>query len=147
MIDSEKITWDIIRLFLIPKFEELGYNASGQFIETLEARKNEIWGMNYFKFLVDGRAPNRNQDNKALWAWANWASEAFIKEWARNKGIPEEAAIPIAYNIAKNGTNDRPNRQDLINILTSDEVKNYISKQYQFAIINSVTEEFRKYKW
>ncbi len=48
----------VINDFLKPKFISLGMNASGQWLNSLEARANngngEIWGMDYTYYLANG---------------------------------------------------------------------------------------------
>jgi hypothetical protein len=116
----------VIDNFLKPKFIELGMNASGQWLETLEPRVNngngEIWGMDYTYFLANGRKPGKRPPVSALIPWVN-----------AKFGIGGKEAVSIAWAVAKKieneGTEYYPEGTDLLNILYSKEVTDYIYSQ------------------
>lgn len=119
---------NVIDLFLIPKFLSLGMNASGQWLNTLEPRVNqgngEIWGMDYTYWLANGRKPGKRPPVSALIPWVN-----------AKFGIGGKEAVSIAWAVAKKieneGTEYYPQGTDLLEILHSQEVINYIYSQLQ----------------
>lgn len=135
----------VIDEFLKPKFIELGMNASGTWLNSLEARVNgntgEIWGMDYTYWLNNGRGPNKDQSAEKLKAWAFWYGINVIKPWAVSKGIVFDNPIAVAYNIAKNGTKKRPERIDFLDILESNEVRDYLNRTVARYILVEVRQE------
>src|SRR5690606_24255680 len=111
--EIERIVTDVINLFLIPKFRELGMPASGEWEQNVQARSNEIWGRDYTEYLVQGRPPNEARGHEALAKWAVWAGNTFIKDWAIAKGVNIDP-IAIAYKIAREGTDYYPEGTDLL---------------------------------
>lgn len=113
----------VIDKFLIPKFMSLGMNATGDWISSLEARAygltGEIWGLDYTEYLVNGRAPGKRPPITPL---VRWASAKF--------GISGQEAISTAFavanKIAAEGTNYYPQGTDLLEILQSNQVEQYI---------------------
>lgn len=139
----------VIDNFLIPKFNELGFNASGKWIESLEPRINngngEIWGEDYTYWLNNGRGPNKDQTPQKLKAWAYYYGINVIKPWAASKGIVFDNPIAVAYNIAKNGTTyRRSERNDFMDILESNEVKNYIYSKIGQGVTAQLTELLKR---
>lgn len=116
----------VIDKFLKPKFISLGMNATGKWLDSLEAKavngNGEIWGMNYTYWLANGRKPGVAPPVSALIPWVN-----------AKLGIGGKEAISIAFAVAtkiKNeGTNYYPDGTDLLEVLNSDEVKKYVSEQ------------------
>lgn len=121
----------IIDKFLLPKFHELGMNATGEWERSLEVRtgfnKGEILGKDYTEYLAKGRGPNKDQSPEALKAFAYYYGTTVIKKWADAKGININP-IAIAYKIGRDGTNyyDQGGT-DLLEILENKEVIDYIS--------------------
>ena len=141
--EIEPIIKEVINLFLIPKFQELGMNASGEWEATVEARGNEIWGRDYTQYLTEGRPPNENQEPDALRRWAVWAGSTFIKDWANDKGI-SAPPIAIAYKIARDGTDYYPEGTDLLEVLNSKEVESFIAKELGRLVVVRVEEQFKR---
>jgi len=118
----------VIDNFLKPKFISLGMQATGQWLNTLEPRVNqgngEIWGMDYTYFLANGRKPGKRPPVSALIPWVN-----------AKFGIGGKEAVSIAWAVAKKieneGTEYYPQGTDLLEILHSQEVINYIYSQLQ----------------
>lgn len=133
----------VIDNFLKPKFIELGMNASGEWLNTIQPiiveGRGEIWGMDYTYWLNNGREPNKDQSPQALKAWAYYYGINVIQPWAQSKGIVLDNPIGVAYNIAKNGTKKRPERIDFLDILNSDEVKQYIYTQLRIGITATIS--------
>lgn len=121
----------VINLFLIPKFVSLGMNATGQWINSLEARSvngnGEIWGMDYTYWLANGRKPGTAPPTSAL---IPWVTAKFGIGGNEARGI----AFAIAQKIKKEGTEYYPEGTDLLTVLQSPEVINYIYSQFQEAI-------------
>jgi len=116
----------VIDNFLKPKFIELGMNATGRWLDSLEARavngNGEIYGMDYTYWLANGRKPGKMPPVSALIPWVN-----------AKLGIGGKEAIAIAWAVAtkiKNeGTNYYPDGTDLLEVLNSDEVKKYVQDE------------------
>ena len=106
----EDILWGVVREILIPKFISLGMNASGEWIQSLEVRGDEIWGRHYTVQLVQGRSPGRMPPPSAL---ARWAQVKL--------GVSAEDSIGVGWAIAKKiekeGTNYYPQGTDLLEVL------------------------------
>lgn len=113
----------VIDNYLKPKFISLGMNASGNWLESLEARavngNGEIWGMNYTYWLANGRKPGKMPPVSALIPWVN-----------AKFGIGGKEAIGIAWSVAtkiKNeGTDYYPDGTDLLEVLHSQEVRKFV---------------------
>ena len=116
----------VIDKFLNPKFISLGMNATGQWLNSLEAKAvnghGEIWGMDYTYWLAHGRKPGTMPPVSALIPWVN-----------AKLGIGGKEAIGIAWAVAtkiKNeGTSYYPDGTDLLEILNSDEVNKYVQDE------------------
>jgi len=121
----------VVDNFLKPKFISLGMNATGKWLESLEAKavngNGEIWGMDYSYWLAHGRKPGTMPPVSKLIPWVN-----------AKFGIGGKEAIGIAWAVAtkiKNeGTNYYPDGTDLLEVLNSDQVKNYIYSQFKEGI-------------
>lgn len=131
----------VIDLFLKPKFISLGMNATGKWLNSLEARavngNGEIWGMDYTYFLVNGRKPGKMPPVSALLPWVN-----------AKFGIGGKEAISIAFAVAtkiKNeGTNYYPEGTDLIEVLNSQECRTYVTEQLQTWFTIEITKVLKK---
>jgi len=118
----------VIDNFLKPKFIELGMNATGKWLESLEAKavngNGEIWGMDYTYWLANGRKPGKLPPINALIPWVN-----------AKFGVGGKEAVSIAWAVAtkiKNeGTNYYPDGTDLLEVLYSQEVRRYILESFQ----------------
>jgi hypothetical protein len=127
----------VIDNFLKPKFIELGMNASGQWLESLEPRSvdgnAEIWGMDYTYWLANGRKPGVAPPISALMPWV---TAKFGVSGNEAKGI----AFAVANKIKNEGTSYYPEGTDLLAILNSEEVKNYIYSQFQRAFESEINK-------
>lgn len=139
----EPIISEVINLFLIPRFLELNMESSGEWINNVEARGNQIWGRDYTEYLVDGRPPNTNQDPKAMKAWVGWAGSTVLNDWVRNKGLNINP-YAVAWKIAREGNNYYPNGTDLLEVLDSEEVRDYITERLGRIITVQVQQEFNR---
>lgn len=117
---------EVIQIYLIPKFLSLGMNASGSWINSLSVEVIDgtgyIKGKDYTYYLVNGRAPGNRPPVTPL---ISWVAQKLGKTGAEGKGI----AFAIANKIAKEGTEYFPNGTDLLEVLQSPEVTNYVYQQ------------------
>lgn len=141
--EIEPIINEVIDLFLIPKFRELNMEASGEWEQNVEARGSEIWGRDYTEYLVDGRPPNNDQSPEAMKAWVGWAGSTILKEWVNNKGLNINP-YAVAWKIAREGNNYYPKGTDLLEVLNSQEVKDYITESLGRIITVKVEQEFKR---
>lgn len=127
----------VIDNFLKPKFISLGMNATGQWLESLESRSNngigEIWGQDYSYWLANGRKSGTAPPVSALIPWVN---AKFGIGGNEARGI----AFAVAAKIKKEGTNYYPEGTDLLTVLQSKEVIDYIYIQLE----QGVTDEINK---
>lgn len=122
----QRVLTDVVGMFLKPKFIELGMNASGTWLNSLEVRVNvntgEIWGMDYTQFLVNGRANGKRPPISPLIQWVGYKF-----------GYSGQQAVSVAYavanKIAQEGTDYYPEGTDLLEVLQSKEVQEYINKE------------------
>lgn len=121
----------VIDNFLKPKFISLGMNATGKWLESLEARVNngsgEIWGMDYTYWLANGRKPGTAPPISAL---EPWVTAKFGIGGAQARSI----AFAVANKIKNEGTEYYPEGTDLLSILQSQEVLNYVYSQLQEGV-------------
>lgn len=124
--DIEVIMQGVIDDILIPKFLSLGMNATGDWIAALEPRARgftgEIWGLDYTKYLVEGRAPGSPPPVTPL---VRWASAKFGASGNEALSI----AFAVRHKIAQEGTSYWPQGTDLLEVLNSDQTKVYIQKK------------------
>lgn len=117
---------EVIDRWLLPKFMELGMNATGEWRENVkplaEANKGIISGRQYTEQLVYGRKPGNRPPVQPLEKWVN--AKLGI-QGSQAKGI----AFAIANKIAKEGTDYYPNGTDLLEVLEQPEVIDYINTQ------------------
>lgn len=132
--EIEKVITDVINLFLIPKFREFGMPATGEWEENIHARGNEVWGRAYTEQLVNGREPGSMPPVEAIqrWALAKFGNGDINVAWA------------IATKIKNEGTSWYPNGSDLLEVLESQEVVNYITNQLRDIVILQITTQFQR---
>jgi hypothetical protein len=121
-------------LFLKPKFRELGMPATGEWEENIEARGNEVWGRAYTEQLVNGREPGRMPPVEAIEKWL----------LAKFGVVDRNRAWAIAVKIKNEGTSWYPNGSDLLEVLESQEVVNYITEQIRGIVILQVKTRFQR---
>lgn len=136
-----EVLTDVVEMYLKPKFIELGMNASGQWLRSLEVRtsfnRGEIWGMDYTEYLVNGRGPG------------NRPPIAPLVEWVKNKFgyIGQQAtstAFAMANKIAKEGTEYYPDGTDLLEVLNSREVTGFINERIGEYILEDTKLQFER---
>lgn len=135
----ERILQDVIDLFLIPKFEELGMNTSGEWKDNIEVRGSEIWGRQYTEQLVYGRKPGKKPPVEPL------------KKWIMVKfGYDEKRALSFAFalshTIAEKGTSwYQQGGTNLISILKSQKVLDFINLQVGTIIKQQITGQLTNF--
>lgn len=139
-IPDELITQTIqgvIDNFFKPKFISLGMNATGSWLNSLQARAENgngaIYGMDYTYWLANGRKPGTAPPVSVL---IPWVTAKFGVGGNEARGI----AFAVAAKIKKEGTEYYPNGTDLLEVLNSPEVLNYIYSQFQEGITVEVNK-------
>lgn len=134
-----RILWDVVDLFLIPRFIELGMEASGEWRNNLEVQGNVIRGRHYTEQLVNGRRPG------------TFAPIAPLQRWAMVKlGLDEAqargAAFAISNKLREEGSEYwKQGGTTLLEILTSDEVTDFITANAQDFVREQVDIEIRSF--
>lgn len=130
----------VIDQFLIPKFIELGMNASGSWIASLQARESngngEIWGKDYTYYLVNGRAPGNRPPIDPL---VKWVGYKLGQTGPEVRGI----AFAIANKIAAQGTSYYPTGTDLLEVLTSKPVTDFVYSQIAIGFRTQISQTIR----
>lgn len=141
-VQINNILIKVVDLFLIPKFESLGMDATGEWLESLEIVVGEdrgtIRGRHYSEQLAKGREPGKPPPI------------APLKKWAMAKfGYDEKKALGVAFavskKIAKSGTSwYQKGGTDLIEILNSDKVISFINEQLAEKLQVTLAEELQR---
>ena len=130
--DVERILRNVIDLFLIPRFNDLGMNATGEWRDNLEVRGNSIYGRKYTEQLVYGRAPGK------------FAPIAPLIKWVEVKlGLSGQQAVSVAYavnhKIKNEGTNYfQQGGTTLLEILNEPQTLDYIADESSKIIKDNV---------
>lgn len=131
----------VIDNFLKPKFISLGMRATGAWLNALEPRavngNGEIWGMDYTYWLVNGRKGGTAPPVSALLPWVT-AKFGLSGNEARS------VAFAVAAKIKREGTNYYPQGTDLLEVLNSPEVLNYIYSQFEEGITVEINKILKK---
>lgn len=143
-----KTMQEVIDRYLIPKFNELGMNATGEWLNNVkpasEPNKGIIKGRSYTEQLVYGRKPGRRPPIEPLERWVT-AKFGIGSDQARGM------AFAIANKIANEGTTwYQKGGSDLLEALEQPEViefvnsqiGDYLSSQVQLEIVRDLKEVF-----
>ena len=137
----------VVERFLIPKFNELGMSASGEWLESLqtEARDNVgvIRGRDYSEFLARGRGPNHDSSPEGVHLWARTQGYAIMAKWIQDKGLSLNP-FAVAYSVAMNGTKSYPKGSDLLEVLSSPECIDFVQNEFKEAIKVEVETAFKR---
>lgn len=131
----------VVENFLKPKFIELGMSASGQWLNTVqggvENGNGVIYGMDYTYWLANGRKPGTAPPVSALIPWVT-----------AKLGVGGSQAISVAFAVAQKikneGTEYYPNGTDLLTVLESKEVKDYIYLRFGQGVTAQINELLKK---
>lgn len=123
--EIESVMQGVVDNFLIPKFNELGMNASGEWLNSLSVvgyeNTGEIKGRPYTEQLANGRMPGSMPPIEPIQKWAELKLGIFGDN-ARS------AAFAIAKKIQQSGTTwYQKGGTDIISILQSPEVIQYVN--------------------
>lgn len=122
----------VISNFIIPAYNN-GIKATGDWGEALEVRVGdkpnsiEIWGADYTIWAESGRAGGKQPPTPKL---IRWVEAKF--GYSGSKAV--SVAWAVANKIKNEGTDNHKNPNNLISLLHTDEVKNYIIKELQDVI-------------
>lgn len=141
--EIERVIREVIDRFLIPRHEELGMKASGNWIESLEAVARDnvgiIRGLDYTEFLVRGRRPG------------GFPPRAVIEKWIADKGIVPSGistsalAFLISRKIATEGTDYyKQGGTTLLEILEEPQVIDFIQKEIADILVLEVQTRFKR---
>lgn len=137
----EQVLSEIVEKFLIPRFKDLGMNASGQWIDSLsveyDGKNGIIKGQDYTKYLVEGRPGGTMPPINVL------------IDWVQNKlGLSGQEAVNVAWavgmKIKREGTDYYPNGTDLLEVLQSPEVTTYFNARVSGYLIEEIKLTFNR---
>ncbi|MBE4949916.1 hypothetical protein [Chryseobacterium culicis] len=147
MVSTEFITLEeitsvmeeVIERFLIPRFNELGMNASGDWIKSVgpaaEPGKGIIMGLDYTKYLTKGREPGKRPPVSALEKWVK-------SKFGLSGRQAESMAWAVAKNIEKSGTTwYEKGGSDLLEVLEEQQTINWIMMKLGEKAIPRIQEE------
>lgn len=125
--EIERVLLDVVDKFLIPKFRELGMNATGEWLDSLKIEVREdggtIRGWQYSEQLAKGREPGKRPPIAPLERWVNAKFGISGKE-------AKSMAFAVANKIAKEGTTwHEKGGSDLIEVLESQQVIEYLQNE------------------
>lgn len=134
----EDILTEVVNRFLIPKFNELKMNATGEWINSLEVENNKIRGRKYTEQLVYGRNAGKLPPIAPL---EKWVQAKFGYSGSQAKSM----AFAVAKKIEKDGTTwKKKGGSDLLEVLETDDVINFINKKLGTYLTTEITLEFQR---
>ena len=141
--DIKTIMDGVALKFLIPKFLELGMNASGEWVDSIETSAvnniGKIRGRDYTEYLKNGRKPGKMPPIAAIEKWVQ------VKLGLRGKQALS-AAFAIAKKIAKEGTDYyKQGGTELLAELESQECLDYIRKELTTLIVVQAKGEIEQF--
>lgn len=138
----KEILQDVVNDYLIPKFNELKMNASGEWIKSIEVRVSdnigEIWAADYTHYLVNGRKagsmpPVQDLEKYVMAKWGLYGKEANRAAWA------------LAVKIKNQGTSwHKKKGSDLLEVLQSRQVTDYINNKMSFYLSTEVALQIKR---
>ncbi|RMZ58972.1 hypothetical protein D1632_15515 [Chryseobacterium nematophagum] len=136
--EIERVLDQVISIFLIPRFRELGMEATGEWLDTLEKESGEnsgtIRGRSYSEQLAKGRKPGKMPPIEALEKWVQ-AKFSLSGEEAKNR------AWAVSKKIEKEGTSwYQKGGTDLIEILSEPRTVQYIQDELSGIIKLRIAE-------
>lgn len=135
----------VIDEFLIPKFISLGMNASGKWIESLQADAiggvGYIRGLDYTWYLANGRS--NLGDAPPVQPLISWVGNKFGLYGEDAK----RAAFAIRHKIKEKGTDYYPQGTDLLEVLDSIEVQQYLYTKIGLGMRGKLRNEIMSRVW
>ena len=132
----------VVERFLIPKFNELGMSATGEWLESLQTEARENVGVirvrDYTELLEHGRGPGGLPPISAIETWVNaklglYGTEATSGAWG------------IAKTIQAEGTSwYKKGGSDLLEVLSSKECIEFVQNEFRNAIKIEVETAFKR---
>lgn len=140
-----------MRKGLIDNYGSRGYHSGswGGELETEVINRSNgysaiIRGPFYTRFLIDGRAPNKDQSEDSIRAWVGWAGSTFLAKWVEDKNIIA-SPFAVAYKIARKGwTIPNPyNDGKLISDVINDDTIADLLKNIMVGFVNDVRSDMK----
>ena len=139
----------VISNFILPAYINSGVRATGNWGEALEVRLGseansvEIWGVDYSMFTEVGRKQGKQPPTLNL---IKWVEAKF--GYSGSKAV--QVAWAVANKIKKEGTDSHKSHNNLISLLHSSEVEQYIINELTDVIninVKSVISDAFKEKY
>lgn len=136
--DIEQVLREVVNNFLIPKFKDLGMNATGDWLNAVDVEVGYdygvILGMDYSEDLAKGREPGRLPPINAIKRWV-------MAKFGTTGPDAERHAWAVATNIARSGTTwYQRGGSDLIEVLEREDVKDYIRERMSGILRVTIAE-------
>lgn len=140
--ELEAILQKVIDNFLIPRFNELGMNASGEWLSNLEIEvgndSGKIRGRDYSEQLAKGRRPGTAPPVRQLERWVN-------AKFGISRPEATSMAFAIAKKIEKEGTTwYKKGGTDLIEVLSEPRTIQFIQEQLSAILTVRVSERLQR---
>lgn len=145
-----EVLQEVVDKYLIPRFEALGMNATGKWIQGIEIDVQNgvgyIKGEHYTAQLVFGRRPQpKTHEERVKWAYWMVTYVKDFQDWLQVRGLTEHG-FAIAYKLDKEGTTwYKKGGSNLLEILEEPTTMNYIYERigsyYQIAIATELRRQ------
>lgn len=140
--EIERVMNKVIELFVLPRFNELGMEATGEWRENLHAVANldsgSIMGRQYSEQLANGRAPGKLPPISAL---EKWVTAKFGVTGPQAKSM----AWAVAKKIEKEGTSwYQKGGSNLIEVLEEPRTLQYIQDELGVIARVRITEQLQR---
>lgn len=134
--EIKRVMGEVAQRFLIPHFLELGMNATGEWVKSIEVSASNnvgyIRGRDYSYYLEHGRKPGKRPPIAPLERWAQ-AKLGLSGQQAKS------AAFAIANKIAKEGTDYyKQGGTDLLEVLESQECLDFVTSEIRTLMVDQV---------
>lgn len=134
--DIIRVMTEVAQRFLIPRFLELGMNATGEWVKSIETTASNnvgtIRGRDYSYYLVNGRKPGKRPPIAPIERWAQ-AKLGLTGQQATS------AAFAIANKIAQEGTEYyKRGGTDLLEVLESSECIEFVRNELKQILVEDL---------
>jgi|SRR5699024_4345251 len=138
----ENVMNQVVERFMIPYFKDKGMNASGNWLnethgEAESDNKGLIVGPDYTYYLAHGRKGGTMPPHSAMLRYVQ-------VKWGLGGQEAENAAWALAMKIKQEGTRYYPQGTDILKLLKSDEVVEYVQERFKEIIRVRTQEELIK---